>query len=76
MTVSFADIGIGIAPEFMPRLFERFSQADGCTTRRHGGLGLGLAICKSLVDRHGGRIEAASGGPGRGSRFSVSLTLA
>ena len=76
VTTSVADTGIGIAPEFMPRLFERFSQADASTTRRHGGLGLGLSICKSLVEMHGGRIEAASAGPGHGSRFSVNLPLA
>lgn len=76
VSVSVADTGIGLAPEYLPRLFERFSQADGSTTRRHGGLGLGLSICKSLVEMHGGRIEAVSDGPGHGSRFTVSLPLA
>jgi len=76
VSVSVVDTGIGLAPEFMPRLFERFSQADGSTKRRHGGLGLGLAICKSLVEMHGGRIQAVSDGPGHGSRFIVSLPLA
>ena len=76
VSVSVADTGIGLAPEYLPRLFERFSQADSSTTRRHGGLGLGLSICKSLVEMHGGRIEAVSDGPGHGSRFTVSLPLA
>jgi PAS domain S-box-containing protein len=75
VVVRVADTGIGMAPEFLPRMFERFSQADSSTTRRHGGLGLGLSISKSLIELHGGRIEAQSPGPGQGSTFTVRLPL-
>jgi PAS domain S-box-containing protein len=75
LTVRISDTGAGIAPEFLPRLFERFSQADSSSTRRYGGLGLGLSICKSLVEMHGGAIWAASDGEGRGATFSVRLPL-
>jgi PAS domain S-box-containing protein len=73
--VSVSDTGIGMKPEFLPRMFQRFSQADSSTTRRHGGLGLGLSITKSLLEMHGGRIEAQSEGPNRGSTFTVHLPL-
>ncbi len=69
------DTGEGIAPEFMPHVFERFSQADSSSTRRHGGLGLGLAIVRDLVTAHSGTIVAESAGRGRGSRFVVTLPL-
>ncbi|HWB55137.1 MAG TPA: PAS domain S-box protein, partial [Tepidisphaeraceae bacterium] len=68
-----SDTGQGIDPEFIPRLFGRFQQADGSTTRRHGGLGLGLAICKNLIELHGGNIEAQSAGLGKGTTFTISL---
>ncbi|MCW4454450.1 ATP-binding protein [Flavobacterium sp. MXW15] len=71
--VDIRDSGDGIAPEFLKHLFARFSQADGTTTRRHGGLGLGLAIVQQLVELHGGSVTAASEGAGRGSTFTVCL---
>jgi signal transduction histidine kinase/ActR/RegA family two-component response regulator len=69
------DTGIGIAPGFLPQVFDRFSQADSRTGSEHGGLGLGLAITRHLVEAHGGTIEAASDGVGRGSVFTVTLPL-
>lgn len=73
--ITVADSGIGISDEFLPHLFERFSQAEASTTRRFGGLGLGLAIVKQLVELHGGSIRAESGGQGNGSTFIVALPL-
>jgi len=72
-TITLRDTGDGIAPEFLHHLFSRFRQADGTTTRRHGGLGLGLAIVQQLVELHGGTISAASDGHGHGSTFTVRL---
>ena len=71
--VNVTDDGVGIAPDFLPRLFERFTQADSSTTRQHGGLGLGLAITRHLVELHGGTVRAESKGPGMGSTFTVEL---
>ena len=71
--VGIADSGCGIEPSFLPHLFQRFSQADGSPTRRYGGLGLGLSICKTLEEMHGGAIEAHSDGVGQGSTFLVTL---
>src|SRR6185369_8032353 len=68
--------GIGIRPEFLAHVFERFRQADASTTRRHGGLGLGLSIVKHLVEQHGGIVSASSEGEGQGSSFTVRLPLA
>ena len=69
------DTGIGIAPHFLPHVFERFSQADSTSTRVHGGLGLGLAIVRHLVEAHGGTVEAASQGIGKGSTFTVRIPM-
>jgi PAS domain S-box-containing protein len=69
------DSGVGIAPGFLPYVFERFRQADASTTRRHGGLGLGLSIVKSLAELHGGSVKAASPGEGQGSIFTVALPI-
>jgi signal transduction histidine kinase len=70
------DTGIGMGPDLLPRVFDRFQQGDSSTTRTHGGLGLGLAIVRYLVEQHGGTISAASAGPGRGSTFTITLPLA
>ena len=74
--LSVADTGIGIPESFLPRVFDRFSQNDASTTRSFGGLGLGLAISKQLVELHGGTIRASSPGEGRGATFFVELPLA
>jgi PAS domain S-box-containing protein len=71
--VIVSDTGAGIAPEFLPHIFERFRQGDAGTTRERGGLGLGLAIARQLVETHGGSIRGASDGIGKGSTFTVSL---
>jgi signal transduction histidine kinase len=69
------DSGIGIPQKFLPFVFDKFRQADSSFTRQHGGLGLGLAIARHLVELHGGTIEARSAGEGRGAVFSVTLPL-
>jgi signal transduction histidine kinase len=76
VAISVADTGVGIAAEFLPHVFERFLQGDPSSTRRHGGLGLGLAIAKELTERMGGTIEARSDGPGTGSTFVVRFPRA
>lgn len=68
-----SDTGKGMEPEFLAAAFDRFSQQDMSSTRRYGGLGLGLALAKQLVELHGGRIEATSAGAGQGSTFTVTL---
>ncbi|HZI04888.1 MAG TPA: ATP-binding protein, partial [Archangium sp.] len=71
--VTVRDEGPGVPADFLPHIFERFRQLEGGTTRRHGGLGLGLAIVRHLVEMHGGTVHAASGGPGQGATFTVHL---
>jgi PAS domain S-box-containing protein len=73
--ITVADTGQGITPQFMPFVFDRFRQADSTSTRQHGGLGLGLAIARHLVEIHGGSISASSEGPGTGAIFTVRLPL-
>jgi PAS domain S-box-containing protein len=69
------DTGVGIAASFMPHVFERFRQVDGSTTRRHGGLGIGLSIVKQLVELHGGTVQVSSEGDNRGTTFVVALPM-
>ncbi|HQU83575.1 MAG TPA: ATP-binding protein [Pyrinomonadaceae bacterium] len=73
--IEIIDSGIGIAPEFLPHIFERFRQADSSYTRRVGGLGLGLAIVRHLVELHGGTVAVSSEGVGRGSSFTIDLPV-
>ena len=73
--ISVTDTGQGIKAEFLPHVFERFRQEDGSISRRHGGLGLGLAIVRHLVELHSGTVEALSNGEGRGARFVVRLPV-
>ena len=74
--VSVRDTGAGIAGEMLPRVFELFTQAEHLSERSQGGLGIGLTLVRSLVEMHGGNVEAFSEGPGRGSEFIVRLPLA
>ncbi|HEY9282801.1 MAG TPA: PAS domain S-box protein [Pyrinomonadaceae bacterium] len=74
--MSVGDDGVGIEPEFLPHVFDRFRQADQRITRQHGGLGLGLAIVRHLVELHGGTVRAESAGLGRGTTFTVVLPAA
>jgi signal transduction histidine kinase len=73
LVISVSDTGIGIDPTFLPAVFDRFRQADSTTTRSYGGLGLGLAIVRHIVELHGGRVEAHSDGTGQGATFIVWL---
>ena len=76
LEISISDNGIGIDEDFLPFIFERFRQGDASTTRMHGGLGLGLAIVRHLVELHGGTVYAESGGNGKGAIFTVRLPVA
>ena len=71
--ITVSDTGAGIEPEFLPYVFDRFRQADAATTRSYGGLGLGLAIVRQLVELHGGTVAVGSDGAGRGATFTVRL---
>ena len=75
-TVSVSDTGVGIEPDLLPQIFDMFTQLQADRDRTHGGLGIGLTLAQRLIELHGGTIEAASQGPGRGSRFTVRLRLA
>jgi len=73
--IRVSDTGQGIPPDFLPQIFQRFEQADSTSTRAHGGLGLGLAIVRHIVELHGGTVRAESPGEGRGAVFTVRLPL-
>ncbi|HEY4556354.1 MAG TPA: ATP-binding protein [Lysobacter sp.] len=73
--IHVSDTGRGIEPDFLPQLFDRFSQRDSSSTREHGGLGLGLAIVRQLVEMHGGTVHASSAGTGQGAHFVVRLPV-
>jgi signal transduction histidine kinase len=76
IVITVRDTGTGIDPEFLPHVFDRFRQQDPATTRRHGGLGLGLSIVRHLAELHGGSVAAASEGRGRGSTFTLTVPVA
>jgi CheY-like chemotaxis protein len=73
--VAVTDTGIGISSDFLPHVFDRFRQADSTSTRQHTGMGLGLAIVRHVVELHGGKVRAESGGADTGSSFVVTLPL-
>jgi signal transduction histidine kinase len=73
--ITVSDTGKGIIPDFLPYVFERFQQADASSAKRQGGLGLGLALVKYLVELHGGTVEVASAGEGQGAIFKVMLPV-
>lgn len=74
--IRIEDSGPGVPPDFLPRIFDRFSQADGSSTRKHGGLGLGLAIVRHLVELHGGTVSASNGTNGTGAVLTLRLPIA
>lgn len=73
--ITVSDTGMGIEPEFLPYIFDRFRQGDASITRKHGGLGLGLSIVKNLTEMHGGSVQAKSAGQGQGATFRIALPL-
>jgi len=75
VVISVRDSGIGILPDMLPRIFEMFTQIEHSASRTQGGLGIGLTLVRSLVEMHGGKVEARSEGPGKGSEFIVRLPL-
>ena len=76
MRIAVADTGEGLLPEVAPHIFDRFRQADSTITRQYGGLGLGLAIVRHIVELHGGSVQASSDGPGLGTTVTVRLPVA
>jgi CheY-like chemotaxis protein len=74
--IEVSDTGVGITPEFLPKVFDLFAQGDRSLDRSQGGLGIGLAVCRKLVEMHDGTVAASSAGPGRGATFTVRLPLA
>jgi signal transduction histidine kinase len=75
VVIEVQDTGIGISPEFLPYVFDRFAQQDASTRRNHGGMGIGLSIVKQLVELHGGTVSATSDGENRGATFTVCLPM-
>jgi PAS domain S-box-containing protein len=75
VVITVEDSGVGISPEVLPHVFERFRQGDSSNTRNHGGLGLGLAVVRHLVELHGGQVTASSDGEAQGSRFTVRIPV-
>ena len=75
VAITISDTGVGISKDMLPRVFEMFTQAEPSTERAHGGLGIGLALARRLVDMHGGEIVAASDGLGQGSTFTITMPL-
>jgi signal transduction histidine kinase len=73
--ITVTDDGEGIAPEFLPHVFDRFRQADGGNSRKHGGLGIGLAIVRHVIELHGGSVRAESDGKGRGTTIAITLPM-
>jgi signal transduction histidine kinase len=74
--IAISDTGVGIPPEKLQHVFERFYQVDGTSTRRFGGMGIGLALCRAIVEAHNGRIWAESAGADQGATFYIALPLA
>jgi hypothetical protein len=75
VVITVEDSGAGMSPDVLPHVFERFRQGDSSNTRSHGGLGLGLAVVRHLVELHGGQVAASSAGEGQGSTFTVTVPL-
>ena len=75
VAITIADTGVGISKDLLPRVFEMFTQAESTTERHHGGLGIGLALARRLVEMHGGEIAAHSDGPGKGSTFTITMPV-
>jgi signal transduction histidine kinase len=76
VVIEIRDSGVGIPADVLPHIFDRFRQADGSSTRHFGGLGIGLALVRQLIDLHGGTVQAASAGEGEGSTFTITLPVA